>query len=141
MKFLGEYFDDMSKIIAAERGTVDKYMGDGIMAFWGAPLARRGSRGPRVRRGAALPAPRARARRARASTLATRIGLATGEVLVGNIGSTERMNYTVMGDIANLASRLEGLNKQYGTELDDQRGDVRARRRPRSSRGRSTSSR
>ncbi|HUS28713.1 MAG TPA: adenylate/guanylate cyclase domain-containing protein, partial [Kofleriaceae bacterium] len=114
--FLSEYFDDMSKIIAAERGTVDKYIGDGIMAFWGAPL-------PLEQHAvhACIAALRCQERVRELSKsgveLVTRIGLATGEVLVGNIGSTERLNYTVMGDIANLASRLEGLNKQYGTDL------------------------
>ena len=116
VKFLGRYFDDMSKLIAAERGTVDKYMGDGIMAFWGAPT----KLDDHARR--ACIAALACQRRVRqfaddGVNLATRIGLATGDVLVGNIGSTERMNYTVMGDIANLASRIEGVNKQYGTEL------------------------
>ncbi len=115
VKFLGEYFDSMSHIIMDERGTVDKYMGDGIMAFWGAPM--------RVENHAAkacIATLRCQRRVKELSrdgaVLTTRIGLATGSVLVGNIGSTERMNYTVMGDIANLASRLEGLNKQYGTD-------------------------
>ncbi|CAN5557039.1 adenylate/guanylate cyclase domain-containing protein [soil metagenome] len=116
VKFLGRYFDDMSTIIAAERGTVDKYMGDGIMAFWGAPTT---VEDHAVRAcAAALRCQRCVEELAKQGTrLATRIGLATGEVLVGNIGSTERMNYTVMGDIANLASRIEGINKQYGTQL------------------------
>jgi len=116
VKFLGQYFDDISKIIAAERGTVDKYMGDGIMAFWGAPTQ---VEDHAVRACvAALQCQRRVAElAAKGVYLATRIGLATGEVLVGNIGSTERMNYTVMGDIANLASRIEGINKQYGTQL------------------------
>jgi len=114
VRFLGQYFEDMSRLIASERGTVDKYLGDGIMAFWGAPetLPDHAARAC----AAAL-----RCQRHLASTglkdLTTRIGLATGDVLVGNIGSPERLNYTVMGDTANLASRLEGLNKQYGTRL------------------------
>jgi adenylate cyclase len=116
VRFLSEYFDDMSSIIATERGTVDKYLGDGIMAFWGAPV---GFEDHAVH--ACRAALRCRARvhelSARGATLATRIGVATGDVLVGNIGSTERINYTVMGDTANLASRLEGLNKQYGTDV------------------------
>jgi adenylate cyclase len=114
--FLGEYLDDMSTIIAGERGTVDKYLGDGIMAFWGAPqpLADHAARAC----AAALRCQKRLAEyAARGTPLHTRIGIATGDVLVGNIGSTERMNYTVMGDTANLASRLEGLNKQFGTSL------------------------
>jgi adenylate cyclase len=114
--FLGEYLDDMSTIIADQRGTVDKYLGDGIMAFWGAPqpIADHAAR-------ACAAALRCQKRlgeyAARGTPLHTRIGIATGDVLVGNIGSSERMNYTVMGDTANLASRLEGLNKQFGTSL------------------------
>jgi adenylate cyclase len=114
--FLRRYFDDMSTIILEERGTVDKYMGDGIMAFWGAPTT---VEDHAVRAcAAALRCQSCVDDLAKQGTrLATRIGLATGEVLVGNIGSTERMNYTVMGDVANLASRIEGINKQYGTQL------------------------
>jgi adenylate cyclase len=116
VKFLATYFDDMSTIIAREHGTVDKYMGDGIMAFWGAPTTVE----DHARRAcfAALACQQCVRELAKQGTnLATRIGLATGDVLVGNIGSTERMNYTVMGDTANLASRIEGINKQYGTQL------------------------
>ena len=116
VKFLGQYFDDTSSIIAAEHGTLDKYLGDGIMAFWGAPapLADHAVHACL----AALACHARTAELAAAGTpIAARIGIATGAVLVGNIGSTERMNYTVMGDTANLASRLEGLNKQYGTSL------------------------
>jgi adenylate cyclase len=116
VKLLGEYFDAMSQIIAIERGTVDKYLGDGIMAFWGAPApltdhaVRACAAGLRCQE-------RVRELAAKGTSLPTRIGLATGRVVVGNIGSTERMNYTVMGDTANLASRIESLNKQYGTVL------------------------
>lgn len=114
VKFLGEYFDDMSKIIADEQGTLDKYLGDGIMAFWGAPLpvhdhaARACVAALRSQQRLAALAPEG-------VKLRARIGIATGDVLVGNIGSTERLNYTVMGDTANLCARLESLNKQYGT--------------------------
>ena len=116
VKFLGRYFDDMSKIIASERGTVDKYMGDGIMAFWGAP-SKVEDHAIRACTASLLCQKRVAELARQGVHLATRIGLASGEVLVGNIGSTERMNYTVMGDIANLASRIEGVNKQYGTQL------------------------
>ncbi len=116
VKFLGKYFDDASQIIANEHGTVDKYLGDGIMAFWGAPapLADHAAHACL----AALASHKLITElAAKGTAISARIGIATGDVLVGNIGSTERMNYTVMGDTANLASRLEGLNKQYGTAL------------------------
>lgn len=116
VKFLGQYFDDTSRLIAAEGGTVDKYLGDGIMAFWGAP-APLANHAAHACAAALACHRRVRELSATGTKLTARIGIATGEVLVGNIGSTERMNYTVMGDVANLASRLEGLNKQYGTEL------------------------
>jgi adenylate cyclase len=116
VKLLGAYFDGMSQIIASEQGTLDKYLGDGIMAFWGAPLPLPDHAARAC--AAALRCHRAvRELSAQGVSLQTRIGIATGEVLVGNIGSTERLNYTVMGDTANLAARLEGLNKQYGTQL------------------------
>ena len=116
VNFLGEYFDSASQTIARESGTVDKYLGDGIMAFWGAPLPL-GEHATRACAAALACHRQVQELAKRGTKIAARIGIATGEVLVGNIGSHERMNYTVMGDTANLASRLEGLNKQYGTEL------------------------
>jgi adenylate cyclase len=116
VKFLGKYFDDMSKIIASEKGTIDKYMGDGIMGFWGAP-SKVEDHAVRACVASLKCQRRVEELSREGVNLATRIGLATGVVLVGNVGSYERMNYTVMGDVANLASRIEGLNKQYGTFL------------------------
>lgn len=117
-EMLNVYLSHMTRLIQAHKGTIDKYMGDAIMAFWGAPV----SNAQHARDGvlAAL---------AMQSTLAelnailethgwpsVRIGVGvnTGRMSVGNMGSEFRMAYTVMGDAVNLASRLEGLTKQYG---------------------------
>jgi adenylate cyclase len=118
---LSEYLNALSEGIRTCGGTVDKYIGDAIMAFWGAP-----ARDPQHALGACTAAIRnqqqlAMLRREWQSKnkppFATRIGLNTGDVVVGNIGSEARFNYTVIGDAVNLASRLEGLNKYYGTEI------------------------
>ena len=114
VQFLGQYFDDMSQIVADEKGTLDKYLGDGIMAFWGAPAAVH-DHAARACIAALRSQRRIKELAPEGIKLSARIGVATGDVLVGNIGSTERLNYTVMGDTANLAARLESLNKQYGT--------------------------
>lgn len=115
------YFEELSKIIVAEKGTIDKYIGDSIMAFWGAPL--------RVKHPchAAARAALSCIRRLQEldiqwksqdkPLLITRIGIHIGDVVVGNVGSSERLNYTAIGDAINLASRLEGLNKIYGTSI------------------------
>ncbi len=118
---LGDYLDELTQLLAEHKGTVDKFMGDGVMAFWGAPEDQ-----PDHATRACVAALRCQQRLAElAGTDAgawmaetfTRIGAATGEALVGNIGTRHRMNYTVMGDVVNLASRLESLNKQYGTSI------------------------
>lgn len=121
LKQVSAYFEIVSRAIAEEGGTVDKFIGDGVMAFWGAPIA-----GPEP----ALHACRGALRSVRrleaisATWRATghpafrmRIGLHTGDVLVGNVGSKERFSYTAMGDGVNVASRLEGMNKQFGTAI------------------------
>jgi adenylate cyclase len=118
---LGEYFGRMSDTVREHHGTVDKYIGDAIMAFWGAPRALdehalwacRCALTMRDR----LNAMQAEWARQGRPAIAARIGINTGEAVVGNIGSPERMNYTAMGDAVNLASRLEGLNKSYGTGI------------------------
>jgi adenylate cyclase len=118
---LGEYFERMSETIREHSGTVDKYIGDAIMAFWGAPrplkdhalFACRCALSMRDR----LLAMQAEWARQGRPSMSARIGINTGVAVVGNIGSPNRMNYTAMGDAVNLASRLEGLNKSYGTGI------------------------
>jgi len=118
---LGEYFERMSETVREHQGTVDKYIGDAIMAFWNAPRpfadhalqACRAALAMRDR----LRAMQAQWQREGRPVISARIGINTGVAVVGNIGSPNRMNYTAMGDAVNLASRLEGLNKSYGTEI------------------------
>ena len=117
---LAEYLGALAEVIHALGGTVDKYIGDAIMAFWGAPNAK-GDHAAAACTAALRCQRRLRDLRpgwqaAGRPLFPTRIGLHTGEVIVGNIGSAARLNYTAIGDAVNLASRLEGLNKRYGTE-------------------------
>jgi len=132
---LNEYFEAMSDVIMAEGGTVDKFEGDGIMAFFGAPVAQpdhsiraaRAAVNMRIKLNellekwgtgefsrAGIPASLLPGGELK-PPLDFRCGLSSGEVIVGNIGSASRFNYTVMGDVVNLGSRLEGANKEYGT--------------------------
>ncbi len=116
-----EYFDELSSIIITARGTIDKYIGDAIMAFWGAPLPEEFPE-----RQAAIAAIHCVKRLRELNikwaaegkpVLNTRIGIHVGDAIVGNLGSTERLNYTAIGDSINIASRLESINKIYGTQI------------------------
>lgn len=116
---LAEYLDVMTATVREHAGTTDKFMGDGILAFFNAPQdvpdhAAQACRAA-LQAQARLAAGRVRWQAAGRPAFRARIGLHTGEVLVGNIGTPERFAYTVIGDAVNLASRLEGLNKVYGT--------------------------
>jgi adenylate cyclase len=118
---LGLYFAAMTEAIEASGGTVDKYIGDAVMAMWNAPapLADHAVRACSAAL-ACLEATRklfASPAWAGLPPLVTRFGVHTAEVLVGNFGAPSRMSYTAMGDGVNLASRLEGLNKQYGSTI------------------------
>ncbi len=120
---LYDYFSLFAHTISGNRGTIDKYIGDSIMAFWGAPIEMD------VKLHATLACRAALTCQMQGFNLSnawiregkpkfrTRFGIHTGEVVVGNMGSDERINYTVLGDNVNLASRLEGINKYYGTEI------------------------
>jgi adenylate cyclase len=117
---VGAYLELMTGTITRHGGTVDKFIGDGIMAFFNAPEALPDH--PRQACLAALEGQRLLAERAASlppgqPVFHTRIGLGLGDVLVGNIGTPERFAYTLLGDEVNLASRLEGLNKLYGTAI------------------------
>jgi adenylate cyclase len=116
---LSRYFDQVSAQVQTHGGTIDKFIGDAVMAFWGAPRANAEHAIDCCR--AALACQRA----VRDSGLnddtgrpvKIRIGINSGDMLVGNIGSEVRLNYTVIGDAVNIASRLESTNKQYGSEI------------------------
>lgn len=121
VKFINSYLTPMTRIVFDEGGTLDKYIGDALMAFWGAPIEQDDH---------ALRACRAAVRfldKLKELKLAWRdqslpefdigVGINTGPMIVGNMGSDVRFDYTVMGDAVNLASRLEGTNKEYETRV------------------------
>lgn len=117
---LNDYLTEMTDIIMEEGGTLDKYEGDAIIAFWNAPLAQ-SDHAVRACRAAMrcqrrLAELRDNFQQRTGALLRMRVGLNTGDVVVGNMGSRKRFNYTILGDAANLASRLEGANKAFGTE-------------------------
>ncbi|MFO1070850.1 MAG: adenylate/guanylate cyclase domain-containing protein [Geminicoccaceae bacterium] len=117
---LSRYLELATLAVVEHRGTVDKFIGDAVMAFWGAPLPHPAHALDACRAALAIRDRLAMARAAfgdAASGLEVRIGINTGSMLVGNIGSDERLSYTAIGDAVNVASRLESLNKLYGTRI------------------------
>ncbi len=121
VQLLNLYLTAMTDTIMKYDGTVDKYEGDAIMAFWGAPLVQ-----PKHAHHACMAVLENRERLTQLNVeleqkgmnkLFARCGINTGPMNVGNMGSSQKFNYTVMGDSVNLASRMEGANKQYGTGL------------------------
>ena len=122
VKLLNEYFNAMTEVITKNnRGTLDKFIGDAIMAFWGAPvdLPDHSLRACLSALGMIRKLKELQAKWGREGKPLVEIGVGinTGTVIVGNMGSDNRFDYTVMGDAVNLASRLEGLNKAYGTKI------------------------
>jgi adenylate cyclase len=118
---VSSYLELMTYAVKEESGTVDKFIGDSVMAFWGAPLLNQNHAYH-----ACVAAVKAQRRMVTLNNqliikkkppLAVRIGIHSDAVLVGNIGSEERLSYTVMGDGVNIASRLEGINKEFGTKV------------------------
>lgn len=119
--FLNQYLSDMTRIVFSHHGTLDKYIGDAVMAFWGAPFEEQGHA---VRACTAALEMMKRVRELQKQweeqgkpSLEIGIGLNTGVASVGNMGSALRYGYTALGDAVNLSSRLEGLNKDYGTHI------------------------
>jgi adenylate cyclase len=119
---LGRYLEVMAGIIQREsRGTIDKFIGDAIMTFWNAPEpigdhARSACQAALLCRDAGLQLAQS-PDWGHWPVFGTRFGLHCAQALIGHFGARDRMNYTAMGDAVNLASRLEGLNKQYGTSI------------------------
>jgi len=118
---LNEYLSAMTEIVDESEGVVDKFIGDAIMAFWGAPIpnenhalhAVKAALKMRERLGSLQSKWRAEGR----TEINMRMGINSGKAIIGNVGSKDRLDYTVMGDSVNLASRLEGANKYYGTDI------------------------
>jgi adenylate cyclase len=121
LKCVSSYLELVTYAVKEEAGTVDKFIGDAVMAFWGAPLLDQ-----EHAYHACVSALKSQRRMVKLNEalateglppLVVRIGIHSDAVLVGNIGSLERMSYTVMGDGVNIASRLEGINKEFGTRV------------------------
>ena len=120
-QLMNEFLTPVTKVIHEHRGTIDKYMGDAVMAFWGAPLEDKEHARHAVLAGMTL-AEKTRELSEQFEArgwprIAVGVGVSSGEMNVGNMGSEFRMAYTVMGDIVNLGSRVEGLTKAYGVQM------------------------
>ena len=132
---LNQYLSEMTDLVMAEEGTLDKYIGDAIMAFWNAPTPVP-DHADRALRCAILMQrkmddlnERWLGHDAEAETMVVRIGLNTGEVVVGNVGGKDRFDYSAIGDAVNLGARLEPANKSYGTLVMASENTVQAARR------------
>jgi adenylate cyclase len=121
VELLNEYLDEMTAIILKHEGTLDKYEGDAIMAFWGAPIPQKDHALRTCSAALEMQKRLAQLRpvwkKAGKPPLEVRCGINTGVMIVGNMGGRDRFDYTVIGDSVNLASRLEGANKQYGSNI------------------------
>jgi len=121
VQLLNRYLTAMSNIIMENLGTIDKYEGDAIIAFFGAPVFRENHPALACRSALAMKAAERELNKTvmeeklSPTPLFTRIGINTGEMVVGNMGAENKMDYTIMGNAVNLAARLEGVNKQYHT--------------------------
>jgi adenylate cyclase len=121
VRFINGLLNEMTELIMVNTGTLDKYLGDAVMAFWGAPLEQKNH--------AYLACKTALEMQKKVTEISAqwmlkgekplhiRIGLNSGDVIVGNVGGERHKNYTVMGDNVNLASRLEGANKEYNSAI------------------------
>lgn len=119
IQLLNAYLSRMSRVIEEKKGVIDKYIGDEVMAIFGAPLISSDHALRAVTAAVDMLAElqRFNAEEGRNAPLRIGIGIATGPVIAGNVGSPQRLNYTVLGDTVNLASRLQGLTKEYGVPL------------------------
>jgi adenylate cyclase len=127
VRLLNRHFGLMAEAIQGSQGVVDKLIGDAVMAFWGPPFAKAADHATLACRAALLQLkvlerfrtelPDLTGLRKHPPVIDLRIGLASGDAVVGNIGSEKLRSYTVIGDTVNLASRLEGVNRVYGTRI------------------------
>jgi len=121
VKLLNRYLTELSNIVMENLGTIDKYIGDAIVAFYGAPVFRPDHAALACRSALAMKKAEAElnkdiiAKGLSPVPIFTRIGINTGEMVVGNMGAENKMDYTIMGNAVNLTARLEGVNKQYHT--------------------------
>lgn len=118
---MNEFLTPMTRIIHEHRGTIDKYMGDAIMAFWGAPLPDKQHAKHALNAALQMQVEMVKVSEGFVKrgwpAIKMGFGLNTGNMVVGNMGSSFRMAYTVMGDSVNLGSRIEGLTKNYGVDI------------------------
>ena len=114
---LNDYFSFMVKIITDHNGVVNKFMGDAVLALFNAPIDDPEHAKNAISCAIEIQSASQNRRFGKNLSIVTRIGINTGMVVVGNIGSSDRLEYTVIGDEVNIASRLEKLNKEYGTKI------------------------